>query len=95
MQAKSQILMEPKISEKAIAANVTGKYIFKINPHANKIQVAEAVEELYKVSVTKVNIIHNPGEKKLTRGRRSQTRPAKKAIVTLKKGQKIPGFEEK
>lgn len=93
-----QILVEPKISEKAIGAVEQGKYIFKINPKANKIQVAQAIEELYraqKVKVTKVNIIYNPGEVKLRRGRRIQIRPFKKAIVTLKKGQKIPGFEEK
>lgn len=91
-----QILIEPKISEKAIGAADQGKYIFKVNPKANKPQVAKAIEDLYKVVVTKVNIVHNPGEVKLTRGRfKTKIRPFKKAIVTLKKGQKIPGFEEK
>lgn len=91
-----QVLIEPKISEKAIGMSQAGKYIFKIHRLANKTQVAQAIEELYKVKVVKVNVIHNPGEEKLTRGRfRSKIQRFKKAIVTLKKGQKIPGFEEK
>ncbi len=91
-----QVLIEPKISEKAIGMSQQSKYVFKIHPLANKAQVAQAIGEMYKVKVIKVNMIHNPGEEKLTRGRyRSKIKPFKKAIVTLKKGQKIPGFEEK
>jgi large subunit ribosomal protein L23 len=91
-----QILIEPKISEKAIGMSQAGKYVFKVHPKANKAQVAHAIEELYKVKVVKVNMIHNPQEEKIIRGRfRSKIKSFKKAVVTLKKGQKIPGFEEK
>lgn len=91
-----QTLIRPVITEKAILANALGKYIFEIQSDANKAQVASAVSEMYKVEVIRVNIIHKRSEEKLIRGRfKGKTKAVKKAVVTLKKGQKIPGFEEK
>jgi len=90
------VLVRPQITEKAMKDISQGKYVFQINPHANKVQVARAIEDLYKVKVQSVNIIRIHGEEKVVRGRfKAKIKEVKKAIVTLKKGQKIPGFEEK
>lgn len=87
------ILIMPVISEKSTAAMADGKYTFYVHPHANKTQVKKAVEEIFKVRVTKVNTIKVPG--KLRRqGRYEGYRPdRKKAVVTLAEGQSIPIFE--
>lgn len=91
-----QILITPIITEKAIGKIANGTYTFKVIKEANKAQVAESVSDLYKVKVTKVNMIKIKSIEKLVRGRfKAKVRGWKKAIVTLKKGQKIPGFEEK
>lgn len=89
-------LISPVITEKSIAKVVDGKYIFRIRQNANKPQIAKAISEFYKVNVVKVNIINNQNEEIIVRGRHKATKKGyKKAIVTIKKGQKIPGFEEK
>lgn len=91
-----EILIKPLITEKAIAKVANSCYTFKVGSRANKGQIAQAVADLYKVKVEKVNIINNKDEKKLIRGRfAGRLRGWKKAIITLKKGQKIPGFEAK
>lgn len=91
-----QILISPIITEKAIGKVAEGTYTFKVAKEANKAQVAESVSDLYKVKVTKVNIIRIKSIEKIVRGRfKARIKGWKKAIVTLKKGQKIPGFEEK
>lgn len=90
------ILIEPIISEKAMRDAEIGKYVFRIKREANKAEIAKAIEKLYKVNCVKVNCVNVRGEEKLIRGRfRAKTKPYKKAIVTLKKGQKIPEFIEK
>lgn len=72
------------------------KYIFAVASFANKPEIAKAIFNLYKVKPIKINIISVKGEKKLVRGRyQAKIKPWKKAIVTLKKTDKIPGFEEK
>lgn len=92
----NEVLIAPHISEKAMTGISQGCYVFKIVPKANKAQVAKAVARLYKVEVKKVNILNYKNENVLTRGRfRGVRRGWKKALVTLKKGQKIPGFEAK
>lgn len=91
-----EVLVQPQITEKAMKDIGQSKYVFQIHPQANKVQVARAVEDLYKVKVQKVNIIRIPAEEKVVRGRfKAKIKGVKKAIVTLQKGQKIPGFEEK
>lgn len=91
-----QILLSPIITEKAISKIIEGVYTFKVANSANKVEVAKAVKDLYKVDVVRVNVIKIKAEEKLVRGRfQARIKGWKKAIVTLKKGQKIPGFEEK
>jgi len=67
-----------------------GKYSFEVFPTATKHAIREAVEKTFKVTVTSVNVIHQRGKNKRSRnGRPSKTSDFKKAIVTLKAGDKI------
>jgi large subunit ribosomal protein L23 len=93
-----QILISPLITEKM--TNITadnGKYGFLVNPKANKIQIAKAVEKKFNVHVTDVKTINHHGKTK-TQFRKSgrftgKTAKFKKAIITLKEGEKIELFE--
>lgn len=92
----SEILIAPVITEKAIAKIADGRYTFKVANRANKAQIAKIITDLYKVKVNKINILNQKSEKVLIRGKfAGRKRGWKKAIITLKKGQKIPGFETK
>ncbi|KKQ18196.1 MAG: 50S ribosomal protein L23 [Berkelbacteria bacterium GW2011_GWA1_36_9] len=91
-----EVLIAPLITEKAIGKIESGAYTFKVATRANKIQIAQAIADLYKVNVVKVNVINKKSKEVMTRGKYAGRKKAwKKAIITLKKGQKIPGFEEK
>lgn len=77
------------ITEKASVMAEQNKYVFKVNSAANKIQVKDAIEGLYNVTVTKVNILTLPGKTR-KRGLTKGYKPGyKKAIVSLKEGDKI------
>jgi large subunit ribosomal protein L23 len=88
-----EVLQRPIITEKSTALQERGKYIFEVAGNANKHQVRQAVEQTFKVEVIKVNMItvhpkwRGPGR------RRGLTSASKKAVVTLKPGQKIEFFE--
>lgn len=93
-----QILISPLVTEKM--TNITadkGKYGFLVNPKANKIQIAKAIEEKFNVHVTEVKTINHPGKTKTQfrkKGRfTGKTAKYKKAIITLKEGEKIELFE--
>lgn len=88
-----EILVRPIISEKNTLLSEAGKYTFEVSERANKVMVRHAVEALFKVNVTAVNIIHVPGKLK-RRGRTSgMTRSWKKAVVTLREGDRIELFQ--
>lgn len=90
------ILIKPIISEKSIAATEANKYLFEVAKNANKHTVKDSIEENYKVNVIKVNIITVKQTEKIVKGKyKAKIKGWKKAIVTLKKGQKITGFEIK
>ncbi|MCM8794019.1 MAG: 50S ribosomal protein L23 [Candidatus Omnitrophica bacterium] len=76
-------------TEKSTRDNRANKYTFVVSPYANKVQIREAIEKIYKVKVKKVNTIIVPG--KIRRiGRFWGRKPDwKKAVVTLKEGEKI------
>lgn len=81
-------------SNPCIASFKKKKYVFVVNANANKAEIKRAVEEQYKeqkITVEKVNTINLPGKKKNARGKRRMgyTSPLRKAIVTLKEGDKI------
>lgn len=88
-----RLLRHPHVSEKAAHLTEKGTYVFDVPVNAEKISIKKAVEALYKVNVIKVRSIRHAG-KPVYRGRRSGARKAwKKALVTLKKGQKIDLYE--
>ena len=95
-----QIVLRPVISEKTIDESGRGKYTFAVHEKANKIQIKDAIEELYKsekVTVVAVNVLTTQSKEK-RRGTRQgrtvgHTTPWRKAIVTLAPGQKIEFFE--
>ena len=93
----SEIVLRPVISEKSMDETQRGKYTFRVHPDANKLQVKEAIEELFKVEVIDVNVLTTKvKEKSRNRGRtriKGWTSAWKKAVVTLAAGQKIEFFE--
>lgn len=76
-------------TEKSTVYEPQGKYLFLVNSCANKIQIKRAVEEVYKVKVKDVNTLIASGKLKRVRHQLGRTPDYKKAIVTLKEGQKI------
>ncbi len=76
-------------TEKSTQYETDGKYLFLVNPQANKIQIKRAVEEVYKVKVADVNTFISAGKLKRVRYHLGRTPELKKAVVTLKEGQKI------
>jgi large subunit ribosomal protein L23 len=89
----AQILIRPVVSEKSYNQIAENRYTFRVHPDAHKTQVRQAVEELFEVKVTSVNIVQMPAKPK-RRGAIKGTKPGwKKAIVELKAGDKIEIFE--
>jgi large subunit ribosomal protein L23 len=76
-------------TEKGTTLEEQRKYLFEVYSKANKVEIKKAVEEIYKVKVQAVNIIIMPGKLKRVRQEIGKTSDWKKAIVTLKEGQKI------
>jgi large subunit ribosomal protein L23 len=88
-----EVLRKPLVTEKSTRLSESNKYVFEVDKKASKDQIKQAVEVAFKVGVTGVNIIRVPGETKRA-GRRAVTRQSwKKAVVTLKEGDKIQYFE--
>lgn len=84
-----RILKEPHISEKSTRLGSQNQYTFKVWPQSNKSEIKKAVEKIWGVDVEKVRIVNIPSKKRRL-GRTEGRRPGfKKAIVTLKEGQKI------
>ncbi|TBR18942.1 50S ribosomal protein L23 [bacterium] len=76
-------------TEKSSLQEPDGKYLFLVAMKANKIQIRQAVEQLYKVKVSSVNTMVSLGKMKRVRHQIGKSPDSKKAIVTLKKGFKI------
>ncbi|MFH1644806.1 MAG: 50S ribosomal protein L23 [Candidatus Omnitrophota bacterium] len=76
-------------TEKGATLGAYNKYIFWVSESANKVQVKKAVEEIFKVTVTKVNTLNMPGKPKRVRYHLGKTASWKKAVVTLKTGDSI------
>jgi len=86
------VLIKPVISEKSYRLVDDGKYTFLVAPGANKTQIRQAVEQVFRVKVTGVNTINRQGKRRRTRfgwGKRANT---KRAIVTLAAGDRIDVF---
>ena len=88
-----EVLRRPLITEKNTALQAENKYAFEVAGEANKLQIKQAVEKAFKVNVTAVNVMTVPGKTRRIGRRQVLTQSWKKAIVTLKPGDKIEIFE--
>jgi large subunit ribosomal protein L23 len=89
----NDIIIRPVVSEKTSDMVAHRKYAFRVSMKANKHIVKKAIKELFNVTVEKVNIIVVRGKRKRVRHQYGITPAWKKAVVTLKDGQKIELFE--
>ena len=88
-----EVLRKPIVTEKNTLLQEHNKYTFEVSQGADKHQIKVAVEKAFKVKVTAVNVITVPGKTRRVGRRQVATTPWKKAVVTLKPGQKIEIFE--
>ncbi len=90
----NEILIRPVLTEKAtFLREKFNKYVFIVHKKADKISIKRAIKEIFNVEPIAVNIINKMGKKKRVRYKYGYTPSIKKAIVTLKKGDKIGIFE--
>jgi large subunit ribosomal protein L23 len=89
------VILRPVLSEKSYGLLDEGVYTFIVARHSNKIEIRQAVEQIFGVAVVKVNTLNRAGKRKRTRNRQTLgRRPAtKRAFVTLAEGNTIPIFE--
>lgn len=92
MRDARDVLKSPVISEKSVGLVEENKYTFWVNPAANKIEVKAAVEKMFKVSVVEVRTLSVRGKIKRVGKYSGKTPDRKKAIVTLKAGDKIENY---
>ncbi len=88
-----EIIRRPIITEKTTMLGEQGQYAFEVARTANKVDVKRAVEQVFKVNVRAVNIIHVRGKTRRMGRSQGVTAPWKKAIVTLQEGQRIELFQ--
>jgi len=87
------ILRRPVVTEKSTLLQENGRYVFEVAPSATKLEIKEAVESAFDVSVEKVNTMNVKGKKKRFGPKFSQMRSWKKAVVSVAPGQSITLFE--
>ncbi len=95
MKTHRDVIIRPMVSEKSYAGLEQNRYTFLVHPDANKTEIKEAVQAIWKVRVLNVNTINRKGKVKryrLTQGKRPDQ---KQAVVTLAEGDSIQIFEQK
>jgi len=93
MPSSNDIILNPILSEKSVRLKEQNKYTFKVSLNANSAEIGKAIEEKFKTKVLKVNVIKMPAKKKSLGKYSGKTSHWKKAVVTLKKGEKIKELE--
>ncbi len=93
MRRPHDIIVRPVISERSVELMEDNKYTFIVDKKANKSEIKKAVEEIFDVSVTRVNTLKVRGKKRRMGRYEGKTPERKKAIVTLKPGDRIEVFE--
>lgn len=89
-----KIIIRPVITEKSNLAAEMGQYTFMVHPWANKMEIAEAVSYIFDVDVVRVRVLNvAPKFGRWGRKRVQRKSAEKKAIVTLRPGQRIEAFE--
>ena len=92
MKTSYDIIIKPIISEKSMTGPQHKQYTFEVAPDANKIEIAKAVEEIFKVQVAKVNTVTVKGKPKRVGLHEGTTAKRKKAVVTLTPASKTIAF---
>lgn len=87
------IIIRPIVSEKSYSLMELNRYTFEVDKRATKPHIASAIEEIFGVTVTSVNTMNVSGKPRRLRYNKGVTRTWKKAVVTLKDGDKIDLFE--
>ena len=88
-------MIKPIFTEKSIKASKFGNYTFRVEPRMDKKKIAAEIAKIFGVTVVRVRTIKTGGEKgRNARGRNFSVKAGKKAIVTLKEGDKMDIFEE-
>ena len=82
-------ILSPLLTEKTTNLSEQNKVVFKVPASANKKNLKTNIEKIFKVNVTKINIINKQNRIKVARGKKVRVSGFKKAIITLKKGQSI------
>lgn len=93
MRDPRYVLKKPIITEKSMDLQADNKYTFSVDPNANKLEIKHAVEFMFKVKVLNVNTMRVKGKNKRVGRFQGKTNDWKKAVVTLKPGDKIEMFE--
>ena len=82
-------ILSPMVTEKSTNLSDQNKVVFKVPREANKINLKKNIEKIFKVNITKINIVNKQNRIKISRGKKIKVQGYKKAIITLKKGQSI------
>ena len=82
-------ILSPIVTEKTTNMSDQNKVVFKVSDSADKKNIKKRIEKIFKVNVTKINIINKKSRIKTTKGKKIKVSGFKKAIITLKKGQNI------
>lgn len=93
MKDKRSIIIHPIMTEKSFKLQKENKYVFRVDPRATKPEIKKAVEEMFGVTVLKVNTINVKGKKKRLGRFEGRTSSWKKAIVFVKPGERIKAFD--
>jgi large subunit ribosomal protein L23 len=88
-----EVIRRPLVTEKNTLMQAAGKYSFEVRNDSNKVQIKQAVEKAFKVTVISVNVMKVPGREQRVGRRKVLANSWKKAVVTLKPGDKITIFE--
>lgn len=93
MKLAREIIIKPVVTEKSVDLMQENKYCFKVAKDANKIEIKNAIEEIFKVTVVNVNTVNVHGKMKRMGRTQGMTASWKKAFVTLREGDSIEVFE--
>lgn len=93
MKLAREIIIKPVVTEKSVDLMQENKYCFKVAKDANKIEIKNAIEEIFKVTVVNVNTVNVHSKMKRMGRTQGMTASWKKAVVTLREGDSIEVFE--
>ncbi|MDR2196816.1 MAG: 50S ribosomal protein L23 [Coriobacteriales bacterium] len=92
MKDPRQVILRPIVSERSYDLITENRYTFEVAKQANKVEIGQAIESIFDVTVLKVNTLNIKGKPKRVRYAKGLTRSWKKAIVTLAEGDTIEAF---